>query len=275
MILDGHIHIWKKHGTQEAFVRDLSRAGVDGGIVFSYQPASFNNMKAEPEDAKRRLDQVLAFTRGYPNLFPFFFIDPMEDSAFDQVDMAVDANIRGFKVICTHHYPQDDRAMDVWTYIAAKSKPILFHSGILYNRGPSAAFNRPGNFEPLLFIKGLRFSMAHASWPWCDEMIAVFGKWNSLFPNTGIEQMAELFVDLTPGTPGIYREEVLGKLVTVGYELLKDHMVFGTDGGSIYDHERYKRLIAGDKRIYERLGLPQKDIEKIFTGNLLSFVGPS
>ncbi|MFV0399981.1 MAG: amidohydrolase family protein [Oscillospiraceae bacterium] len=181
MMLDCHIHMNETWDSPQVFLDKLKAAGLDGGMVFSQAPASFHNCKAERGDAKRRLDQILDYTKGLDNLYPFFFIDPMEEDAEEQVDRAVEAGIRGFKVICCHHYPQDDRPMAIWERIAGHGKPLLLHSGILYNNGPSADFNRPGNFEALFYVKNLRFAVAHISWPWCDELIAVFGKWNYLY----------------------------------------------------------------------------------------------
>lgn len=163
MILDCHIHHNENCDAPELFAQKRRQAGVDGGILFSREPASFCNHKARPGDAEKRLKDILQYTDRQLNLFPFFFIDPMEEDAMEQVDMAAEAGIAGFKAICCHHYPQDDRAMKVWERIAQKGKPLLLHSGILYNDGPSADFNRPGNFEHLFYIDGLRFAMAHIS----------------------------------------------------------------------------------------------------------------
>ena len=272
MVLDCHIHTAKDPDSQEEFIRKLNAAGVDGGIVFSLSPPSFHNQKRTSGYAEQRLKQVMTFTQGNHNLYPFFFIDPLEEDAGEQVDMACEAGIRGFKVICCHHYPQDDRAMKIWDRIAKRNKPILFHSGILYNNGPSSEYNRPGNFEHLFYIPGLRFAMAHISWPWVDELIAVFGKWNSSFEDGRSINPAELFVDLTPGTPPIYREEALTKLLTVGYLKLPDHMIFGTDGNNVYNSERYRGIIEADHAIYDKLNVSPLIRDKIFHQNILSFI---
>ena len=273
MVLDCHIHITNKLDTKEEFARKMALAGISGGIILSHSPAVFSNEKATPDNAKKRIAQVMDFTSENENLFPFHWSDPMEDSAMEQVDMAVEAGVLGFKVICSHHYPQDDRAMKVWEYIAKNQKPILFHSGILYNNGPSAEYNRPGNFEYLFPIAGLKFALAHISWPWCDELVAVFGKSNYLRFEANNPNVAEMFVDLTPGTPPIYREEALTKLITVDYLSMPEHMIFGTDASSNFDHEQVARYIAADNAIYDKLGVSQEAREKIFSKNLLSFIG--
>lgn len=273
MILDCHIHITKSVDPKEEFQRKLKLAGVDGAVVFSDNPASFANEKPSADSAQKRLSQVMEYTKDSPNLYPFFFIDPMEEDALEQVDMAVEAGIAGFKVICCHHYPQDDRAMVVWSYIARKNKPITFHSGILYNDAPSAEFNRPGNFEHLFYIKDLRFSMAHISWPWVDELVSVFGKWNYLSGQADSRVTADMYVDLTPGTPAIYREEALTKLISVGYEMMPERMIFGTDGSSTYRSEAIKNMIARDNAIYDKLNVSPEVRKRIFCKNVLSFLG--
>lgn len=273
MILDCHIHHNEICDTPELFVQKRRQAGVSGGILFSREPASFQNQKARPGESENRLKDILRYTEGQPDLYPFFFIDPLEDGAMEQVDMAVEAGIAGFKAICCHHYPQDSRAMKVWERIAQKDKPLLLHSGILYNDSPSADFNRPGNFEHLFYIDGLRFAMAHISWPWVDELIAVYGKWNYWkleAPSTRVT--AELFVDVTPGTPPIYREEALTKALTVGYPSFPSHLLFGTDASSRYDSARVARQIQGDRTVYQKLGLTEEEQEAVFSGNLLRFL---
>jgi len=273
MVFDCHIHMGSKSDSKEEFARKMAVAGIDGGIIFSHSPAVFSNQKPASDDAQKRIAQVSDFTADNAHLYPFHWIDPLEDNAIEQVDMAIEAGMYGFKVICSHHYPQDDRAMKVWEYIAKRGKPILFHSGILYNDGPSCEYNRPGNFEYLFPIAGLKFALAHIAWPWCDELVAVFGKSNYLHFEANKPNMAEMYVDLTPGTPPIYREEALTKLITVGYLSMPTHMIFGTDAGSLFEPERVKQYIAHDNQIYDKLGVSAEQRELIFSKNMLAFLG--
>ena len=277
MVFDCHVHMRGQRtdtpDNSTELLRKMKLAGVDGGMIYSNEPLSFHNELAQPGDAKCRLEEVMAYTRNHDNLHPLFWIDPLEPDAAEQVAMAAEAGVEGFKVICCHHYPQDERVMPIWQLIANTGKPIMFHSGILYNNSPSANYNRPGNFEHLFYVKGLRFAMAHISWPWCDEMIAVFGKWNSLSAEKHIAGLADLYVDVTPGTPPIYRRDALTKLFTVGYEKLPEHVMFGTDASCIYDHQKYARIIARDNEIYDELGLSAQTRDQVFSGNMLRFLG--
>jgi predicted TIM-barrel fold metal-dependent hydrolase len=273
MLLDGHIHITSLEGSLSAFRTQLTRAGMDGALLISLPPPPAGR-KPDGVPADRRIAQVLEFTEGRPNMFPFLWIDPMDDEVFGQIDEAVRRGIAGFKVICHNHYPGDDRAMKVFRRVAAKGKPILFHSGILWDGQPSSRYNRPAEFEALLDVEELRFSLAHIGWPWCDELIAVYGKFLNAYsrrPDLGVE----MFVDVTPGTPEIYRHEVLTKLFGVGYDV-EDNVVFGSDCSTAPYNERWTRdWIARDRAIYQEIGVPESAQEKIFSGNLLRFVGLS
>ena len=74
----------------------------------------------------------------------------------------------------------------------------------MWDGKPSGPYNRPVGFESLLEVQGLRFCMAHVSWPWCDELVAVYGKVLNGYTNRR-DLTVEMFVDITPGTPPIYR----------------------------------------------------------------------
>ncbi|NLJ87122.1 MAG: amidohydrolase family protein [Firmicutes bacterium] len=271
MILDCHIHMMSGKGNRDAFLHRLQEAGVDGGILCSLPPASFPHL-GQSSTPEERLASVMYWTEPSEYLFPFYWIDPLEDSAVEQVEKAVEEGVSGFKVICNHFYPGNERALEVFKVIAEAGKPILFHSGILWDGTNSSQYNRPVGFEALLEVNGLRFALAHISWPWCDELIAVYGKYQSTRSRRkGFS--TELFVDVTPGTPPIYREEALRKLLTVGYDV-KDNVLFGTDcRAEDYNALQTQQRVTRDTEIFEVLGLSLEAIEKIYSKNLLRFVG--
>jgi predicted TIM-barrel fold metal-dependent hydrolase len=205
-------------------------------------------------------------------LFPFYFIDPTEPDAASQAETAVSKGIRGFKVICSRHMPADERAMPVYEKIAALGKPIMFHSGILWDgNNASGNYNRPCNFEPLLSVPGLRFSLAHASWPWTDECIAVFGKFNSYSRHN--KSAGGMLVDLTPGTPVLFREELLRKLLFTGYDV-KNCILYGVDNfAGNYDAVYAKGWTETDDAIFDKFNVDADMRAHIYYKNLLRFVG--
>ncbi|MCL2517865.1 MAG: hypothetical protein FWF15_04820 [Oscillospiraceae bacterium] len=268
MILDCHIHSGAPEQNNVNFLEKLNEAGIDGGIVFS--KGSWQNNNSDPDYNQKRLEQVIDFVKISGNLYPFYYLDPTEPDAIGQVDNAITAGIRGFKVICRHFYPFDERAIPVWKHIASKNKPILFHSGILYSQTPSTDYNRPGNFDHLLNIDGLKFAMAHISWPWIDECIALFGKWNSNRNNL----TSQLFIDIAPGTPPIYRRDALTKLLTVGYVTFPKRILFGVDSSTHhYDSDYAKSVIERDNSIYDELNISGAVRAQIYEKNLLEFIG--
>lgn len=270
MIIDCHIHTRSLNVNKNGFLQKLNAAGVDGGVILSMSPNSFHRDKLYTFN--QRLDDVMSFTASSSNLYPFFFIDPLEEDAIEQVDVAVGRGVAGFKVICNEFYPGDKRAMEVFKAIAKAKKPILFHSGILFDGAPSSQYNRPAEFEALFKIEGLKFALAHVSWPWTDENIAVYGKFlhsGRKFKDLG----GEMFIDLTPGTPPIYRKEVLTKLFTVGYDV-EDNIIYGIDANiDDYNSQYAKQWIERDNKIYQELNLNENTLKKIYSENLKRFMG--
>lgn len=270
MILDAHVHVWDGEINQAKLLERMHAGGVDGGNLFSQAPASHAGaLHAGSPEA--RVNNVLAWCENAPTLHPFFWIDPVETDAVAQVAMAVEKGVVGFKVICDHFYPADERAMRTFRAITAAGKPIMFHSGILWDGKPSSQYNRPGNFEALLDIPGTRFSLAHISWPWIDECVAVFGKISTARRRSGAD--VEMFIDTTPGTPKIYRRDALTKVFTVGYDVAGS-VIYGSDcTAGRYDGEYARMWVDRDRGILQDLEVDAAVIDNVFAGNLLRFLG--
>lgn len=279
-MFDGHIHLNDDGAPdREALLARLGQAGMEGGVLISSPPGGCL-AAGEAKPPESRMASLMAWVGVPGRLHPFFWIDPTEPDAVDQVAMACRLGAEGFKVIPSRHAPCDSRAMKVYDGIARSGRPLLFHSGILWDGLPSSPFNRPAAYEGLLEVEGLRFSLAHASWPWMDECIAVYGKMlhaRRIRTGPGVE----MFIDTTPGTPAIYREELIRKLFTVGYDV-EDNLIFGSDGGARdFPVEWTRDWVARDRRILDRLhaeGSIQDAAsiqEKLFGGNLTRFLDGS
>lgn len=279
MILDGHIHILEGAQDRERFYQRLTDTGIDGAVVISLPPEVFADV-VRPRPAEVRLEDLFLWTGGRESLFPFFWVDPLEEDAVEQVRQADARGVYGFKVTCNRFYPEHPDAMAVFRAIAETGKPILFHSGILWDGRASSKYNHPENFEALLEVPHLKFSLAHVSWPWCDEAIAVFGKF--LNANTYRPELSvEMFIDISPGTPPIYREEVLRKMLTVGYDI-QHHIIFGSDSVvNDYNCNWVRSWIERDDAIYDSIVAqsPEMDIQSfkrnIYGENLRRFLGLS
>ncbi len=226
-MFDAHIHShYGKSDTPQEFLRKAAEGGIDGGNILSVCPNQDIGCQDGDYRWQARLESVLAFTRETPGFLPYLYFDPTEPDGIRQVEIAAERGIAGYKIICKHFYPED--AIPACEAIAATGLPVMFHSGILGGSRDqiSGKYNNPIKFECLFGIRGLRFSLAHLGWPWVDEYLGMVAKASFTFdPAFG----NEMFFDLTPGTPGIYREEALRKLYLTGYGV-KRRVLWGTDG---------------------------------------------
>lgn len=267
-IFDMHVHSCGDKPEQERLLRELNEAGVWGCCVFSKQPKLDKKCESSFEE---RLNEVLSWKKGYEDrIFSVLWIHPDEESIIDNIKVAVDAGIDGFKMICNNYYVYEEKCIRLLKEIAKYNKPVIFHSGILWDGGISSSYNRPLFWEAIMDIEGLRFSMGHCSWPWIDECLALYGKFLNSFT---VKNTAEMFFDITPGTPKIYREELLTKLCNIGYDVSKNIM-FGTDCSV----ETYSSAWAGDwlktdKEIFIKLGVSKENFENIYYNNVLRFFG--
>lgn len=271
MILDGHIHILSVKKDRKDFLKRLKKSGVHGGVVISLPPRSFSWVAA-PCSTMERLNNLLYWCKSDLDFFPFFWIDPMEKEAMKQMEVAVKRGAAGFKIICNNFFPSHPQALKVMEEIAHRKKPILFHSGILWDGKASSAYNRPAEFEILLEIKGLKFALAHIGWPWCDELLAVYGKFQNAH-TLRKDSTVEMFIDISPGTPPIYREGALARLFNIGYDV-ENNVLFGSDSNvNEYGDEWVREWIKRDNAIYKKLKLSSNIIQKIYSKNLKRFLG--
>lgn len=280
MRIDAHIHtglnreeyVIDPKGNQKRLMEGLRAAGLDGGVILSVDPIKFRDW-----DPEKRLQDCLATCEGEKNLFPVYYINPLESDMLDQIDMAVKAGVYGFKMICSEYAPSNERCMIACEEIAKDNKPVLFHSGICWDGLASANNNKPSNFEALIEIPRLRFCLAHVSWPWFDECIAVYGKFNNAYYRRP-DMSCEMFIDVTPGTPRLYREEVFTHLLSWSSYELRYNLIFGTDcNTSKYntswaaewqkrDDDLYRKLIPNDVEDF---------MDHVYCKNLLRYFGIS
>lgn len=270
-IYDMHLHSYNKDICPQKLLASLEEAGIYGCCVFSNRPLEAS--KETGTDFEQRLEELMQWTRGYEDrIIPVLWIHPYEENIIQKIHIAADAGVAAFKIICTDFYIYEEQPMAVLREIAGLNKPVIFHSGILWDGGVSSQYNRPLNFEALLEIPGLRFSLAHCSWPWVDECIALYGKFVHAL-SSGCT--CEMFMDITPGTPEIDRRHLLTKLYALGYDV-GDNVMFGTDGNAgNYRTQWTKFWLETDRKILDDLGVSQENREKLYYRNIMRFLGRS
>ena len=270
-IYDAHIHAKGTKPAPEKMLNDMRTLGVYAGCVFSEPPVEQNSAFGAAKTFDARLEEVLNWSIGHEDrIFPIMWIYPYEENIIENIRRAVSAGVVGFKMICSDYYIYEEQPMMVLREIARLGVPVLFHSGILWDGHPSSKYNRPVNWESLLDIDGLKFSMGHCSWPWVDECVAMYGKF--LDAHKG-GKSAEMFFDITPGTPPLYRRELFTKLYQAGYDASKNILVGFDCIADSYDVAYAGGCLERDKKILDELGISRDCRENMYQNNLLRFLG--
>ena len=131
-MIDMHIHAYNREINREALLAALESAGIGGCCVYSTRPEEASRLEGIPFD--RRLAEALAWAEGYEDrIFPVLWIHPFEADILSKVRLAAEAGIAAFKIICTDFYVSDPRCLEVVREIARLGKPVIFHSGILWD----------------------------------------------------------------------------------------------------------------------------------------------
>jgi len=280
---DEHIHIYDDDEPKpEAFASLMAEAGMTGGCVFSREQApSARLAKSTRMTPEQIVDNVIAWCSASPTLYPFYWIDPSRADAVELVDMAVEKGICGFKVIRNNGMPAAGPALDAYRRMAHYGKPLTFHSGILYDGVPSSEYFRPVAFEPMLRVPRIRFCLAHISWPWCDECMAVFGKirdsrWRlrDVRTNNPNEEVPAMFIDTTPGPKQIWRKEALQKLYLTQFKNpIKDRLMFGTDNNvRSYRVQHCREYQDFDDALFREMELTDEQVDSYYRKALESFL---
>jgi predicted TIM-barrel fold metal-dependent hydrolase len=288
MIIDCHVHSLGLE-TVNAVVKGMDEAGIDKAVIFSPYPVSipcdriipktvagvtrhleFSYPNVTSEKQREAVEFISRLQSEAPDrIIGFVWLEPRLKNAVQILEWAVTSKeIKGVKMIPDHWYPYDEFMYPIYEKIEKLDVPVIFHSGILFGFKDSSRFCRPVNYEVLLSFPDLRFALAHISWPWVDECLALWGRFRASLEEIGGEM--RMFIDITPGTPLMYRKDSLQKLIAYGAE---DHMLFGTDciAGGL---ERGKLHVARDTSILRQvIGASREVINKIMGENALRFLG--
>jgi predicted TIM-barrel fold metal-dependent hydrolase len=202
-------------------------------------------------DAEQQLDHrpvpnedVLEAARRHPDvIIPFVSVDPHRPDAVERAAALVTAGARGFKFHPTLQgfSPDDPIAYPLYSVIQDAAVPALFHTGQTGigagTRGGSGLRMKYAN--PMLLddvaadFGDLTIIMAHPSFPWQDEALAI------------ATHKANVFIDLSGWSPKYFPPQ----LVRYANTLLRDKVLFGSD----------YPLIQPDRWLADFAALPVKD----------------
>jgi len=295
-LFDAHVHL-EGNETIEEIGQWLDASGVERVGLISADPCDTPTKGTKAgaglvrptasglAEQRRRVAHLGSIVGALPDrVAGLAWVAPTIEGVVELVEEAHDAmGIKAVKLIPNGWFPYEERFFALYEKARDLSMPILFHTGILWSWGDTSRFCRPVYLEALQQFEGLRFAMAHVAWPWTDECIATAQKFqvtNKLAGHT--ERQA--VVDLTPGTPDIYRADVLRKVVsetdpkliiwgTDFYTGRSDPAAWGEDGKAqesvAYPHER----VESDAAILKSAGLDEAGIADVFFGNAMRFYG--
>jgi uncharacterized protein len=221
MIIDAHLHCTGRE-TRDEVLRSLDEAEIDVGVLL----APFLSDGYSLDDAaslQRANDHLAKLVRGAEDrLVGMAVVNPLHASAPAELRRAIEAGLRGCKMVPSGWYPYDEAVQPVFAEAARLKLPLLFHSGIFID-GRSGRFCRPTFFEALREHPGVRVALAHVGWPWTDEAIAV-----ALIDRIhGVPDADCVFrLDLSFGPPPPYRLEVIKRALEV---LGPGSLQFGSD----------------------------------------------
>ncbi len=268
-VFDMHVHIDRSGCDKNKLYERMDEAGVYGAALFSLPPDD-STAPFEKASYRERMKSLKEWTECEDRLIPVLWVSPLEKNASDIVRDAAEEGVRAFKIMCDTYPVYCEESMRLLEAIEKTGRPAIFHSGILWSGTNTSINNKPVNWEALMDLHTLKFSMGHCSWPWHDECIAVYGKFLNSYLTRRLS--AEMFFDVTPGTPPIYRRELLTKLFTVGYDV-ENNVMFGTDSvARDYDPCGIAGWIARANGIYDELGETGAQREKIYRENFMRFL---
>ncbi|MGX9147963.1 amidohydrolase family protein [Mesorhizobium sp. 128a] len=252
MIIDAHLHTSGQE-TTAGVLHTLDEAGVDVAFLLApfltppYSLGDAGSLRA----GNRYLSQLL---KGHTDrLLGFAVVNPLHGDAAEDLERAAELpGIRALKMVPTGWYPYDDCAHRVYEVAARLDLPILFHSGIFID-GRSGRYCRPSFYEAVRDHPGLRVTLAHLGWPWCDEANAV----GLIDRINGVDPADSQFrFDISFGPPPIYREDVFRKAIDV---IGPRSIQFGSDRFLPCEGSHIRAAIDEVTDIFDRLEVSVSD----------------
>lgn len=266
MAIDVHIH---SRGTEngEEILRAMDRLGLERIVLLGVPPHECPEAMAGPEPHRLVIDRLARTVRADPErLIGFAWIEPTLPDAVAAVDYALDRQrLWGVKMIPNHWYPADERAQACYARINDYGRPMLFHTGILWGTSDTSQYCRPVYNEIMFHYPRIRFAMAHLSWPWTDECIAVMAKFRA---NQQGDWTA--YADITSGAPPAWKVDALRK--ALGF-LGDDHLLFGSDSHLPEGEEGARFRLREDREMLEEAGASEESIERVLSGNARRWLG--
>lgn len=170
--------------------------------------------------------ETAAWVKKYPEIFiGFGSVDPWKGKiAVNEVQRCADMGLRGmkFQQAAQGFDPTNERFFPIYEKISSLNLPVIFHTGTT-----AVAAGLPGGkgiileyCKPIPYMDNLaarfpemRIIMAHPSWPWHDDQLAV------------LRHKSNTYMDLSGWAPKYFPASTVHNINT----LVQDKAFFGTD----------------------------------------------
>ncbi|UCH36467.1 MAG: amidohydrolase family protein [Armatimonadota bacterium] len=266
MAIDVHIHT---HGTEDGVkvLEAMDRVGLERAVLLGVPPHLSGEAAKSERPHTAVIDTLAKLVKADPErLLGFAWIEPTLPDAQQAVDYALDKQgLRGVKMIPNKWYPADERAQACYAKINEYGRPMLFHTGILWGTSDTSQYCRPAFYEIMFHYPRIRFAMAHMSWPWTDECMAVMAKFKA-------NQTGEWtsYIEITSGAPPMWKVDALRK--ALGY-LGDEHIMFGSDARLPEGAEYAAWRLREDEEMLREAGASGETIERVLSTNALTWLG--
>ena len=257
IINDCHVHL---RGNEKAkdILKGMDKSNVESIILFS---RGCNDTIEETRESINHLAKIAKV--GKKRIYGFIRINPTIPGILNEIKRAIlDLKLKGIKMLPKYWYPYEDRVKPVYKLANELKIPILFHSGILWAHGASSMYCRPTFYECLMDYPNVKFALAHISWPWTDECLAVAGRfWR------GDIRREQMFVDITTGAPRIWKIDAMRKALSY---LPHKSLIYGSDSAPW--NEGYRDWVRIDFEILRELGATKETVKMIMHDNFYNLV---
>jgi len=255
-IVDCHVHL-KDEVDPKALLKQMDANGVARILAISVtERVSLQTTRENLLAAKKLFDAAPDRISGLA------WVNPTIPGIAGLAEEALcEMGFVGLKIIPDHWFAYEERLEPFWEKMHALRARILFHTGILYGYDDGSRFCRPLWLEKLVHYPNIRFAMAHISWPWCEECLAVMGRMRAA---AGYQpQRWQSYIDITPGTPRHIRRQALANAVDF---CGPERIMFGTDSTIPGGLSGQAARVQSDLQIFSDLGLDEKQKERIMSG---------
>ncbi len=219
--LDAHTHLSGSDSGENTvdIVATLEACEVAKAFVFAplVNVHSWQLVEEHLKDVKTHNDYCANICSGAPDrLLGFAVLNPAPEIAGGSLGRAVELMIdeakrcyhelglRGVKMAPSGWYPNEREIIPLYHALADLGMYTAFHSGIFLD-GHEGAYCRPAYFEGVHRVPAFRAQLAHLSWPWVDECIAVLGQ-ETMFEGSDPKKW-QLKADLSFGMPDDWQLE--------------------------------------------------------------------